>query len=293
MGTSWTAQLVGPPEDIEVRLEAVLAGVIASMSQWDSASALSRFNCSTTGDWCELPPDLLFVFDAALAIHARTGGAFDPAQGALTELWGYGATGRRTDVPTEIEVGDALALSGALLIERDGQRARRTAPVQIDLSGIAKGYAVDALAARLRDAGLRDFLVEIGGEWVGQGIRPDGQPWWVDLESPPLVPVAPLRVALHNLAVASSGDYRRYITDGDRRLGHTIDPRTGWPVDNGVVSVSVIAADCMTADGWATALTVLGPEEGTAIADRNNIAARIVTANGDERLSRALRDMLD
>jgi thiamine biosynthesis lipoprotein len=293
MGTTWSAQIVGPPEDIEGRLNAVLAGVIASMSQWDPASALSRFNRSDPGTWCDLPPDLLHVYNAALSIHRRTGGAFDPAQGALTELWGFGTAGPRSGMPSDAAIEAARPTSGASTIERNGARMRRVAPVQLDLSGIAKGYAVDALADCLRDAGAGDFLVEIGGEWVGRGIRPDGQPWWVDLESPPTVPLAPFRIALHNIAVATSGDYRRYFTEEGRRLGHTIDPRTGRPVDNGVVSVSVIAADCMTADGWATALTVLGPVDGLAMAEREGLAARIVTADGCEVLSPALLAMLD
>lgn len=297
MGTTWSAQIVAPPDDIaddlEARLRSVLEGVIASMSQWDPASALSRFNRSVVGEWSQLPDDLAYVIDAALAIRASSGGAFDLAQGALTELWGFGAAGRRVGLPSESEIATALLASGGGAFEQDGKHARRTAAVLLDLSGIAKGHAVDALAACLRDAGVGDFLVEIGGEWVGSGIRPDGQPWWVALESPPRVPLAPLRVALHNLAVATSGDYRRFVLDGARQLGHTIDPRTGRPITNGVVSVSVIAGDCMTADGWATALTVLGPDEGMAAAEREGVAARIVTDDGRELLSPTLRAMLD
>jgi len=139
------------------------------------------------------------------------------------------------------------------------------------------------VAATLAQLGIVHALVEIGGELVGFGVRPDGQPWWVDLETPPGVAVAPLRIALHGLAVATSGD--------SRRGRHTIDPRTGRPIDNGVVSVSVIAADALTADAWATALTVLGPA-GDALAAAQGIAARIVTATGGEVLTPALAAML-
>lgn len=293
MGTRWSAQIVAPPADIEQHLHKVLADVIASMSQWDAGSALSRFNRAPVGAWQDLPADLTHVIDAALAIHARSGGAFDPAQGSLTELWGFGAGGRRFDIPADSDIATALAASGAASIERDGDRTRRTAPVLLDLSGIAKGHAVDALAACLRDAGIADFLLEIGGEWVGAGIRPDAQPWWIDLEDPPAVTLAPFRVALHDIAVATSGDYRRFVPDGPRRLGHTLDPRSGRPIANGIVSVSVIAADCMTADAWATALTVLGYDEALAVATRERLAARIVVGDGREALSPALKAMLE
>lgn len=292
MGTSWSAQLVCAPADVEARLQDVLAGVIGAMSQWDSDSALSRFNRSPVGIWQDLPAELVHVITAGNAIGARTGGAFNPAQGALTELWGFGAGGRRIDVPTDAKIADALACASRDLIELDGTRGRRIGPAQVDLSGIGKGFAVDALAQSLRDLGVADFLVEIGGEWVGRGIQPNGQPWWVELEMPPGIVLAPFRVALHDLAVATSGDYRRYIPGEGRRLGHTLDPRTGRPVDNGVVSVSVLASDCMTADGWATALTVLGCGAGIAAADREGLAVRIVTEDGREHLSTALLAML-
>lgn len=279
-------------EGIAHALQATLAAVIASMSQWEPTSALSHFNRAPAGEWQALPEDLTHVLDAALAVHRASAGAFDPAAGALSELWGFGAAGRRTDIPAAPAIAAALAVSGCVAIERQGDATRRTARVLLDLSGIAKGYAVDALALCLRTLGHRDFLVEIGGEWVGSGVRPDAQPWWIALETPPGIALAPFRVALHGLACATSGDYRRFIPDGARRLGHTLDPGTGRPIDNGVISVNVLALDCMTADAWATALTVLGPEKGLATAEREGLAARIMTGDGQERLSSALSAML-
>lgn len=319
MGTTWSAHVVAPPPALADALRASLAESIAALSQWEPASALSRFNRAPVGTWVALDPILAEVLAAALAIRTASQGAFDPAGGALSELWGFGAAGRRHDMPDEQAVAVALAASGSDGIEisdagapsrmdpghrgdldssRTGSgparvRARRTRDVALDLSGIGKGHAVDRLAATCRAHGCADFLVEIGGEYVGAGIRPDAQPWWVELESPPLVALAPLRIAACNVAVATSGDYRRYIPAGSTRLGHTLDPRTGRPIANGVVSVSVIAADCTAADGWATALTVLGPDAGLATATRLELAARIVTQDGVERLSPALTAMLD
>jgi thiamine biosynthesis lipoprotein len=168
--------------------------------------------------------------------------------------------------------------------------------VRIDLSGIAKGFSVDALARALQAIGARDFLVEIGGELRGVGVKPDGQPWWVDLEAPPGARLAPLRVALHDIAIATSGDYRRFFDANGTRYAHTIDPRTRAPLINDVVSASVIHAECMMADAWATALTVLGPEDGMALAQREDLAARIVLRDGGghrELISPALKAMLD
>ena len=292
MGTTWSAQVVAPPAELERALIASLFASIGALSQWEPESALSRFNRAPIGEWIALDPILAHVLTAALEIGAASDGAFDPATGAISELWGFGASGRRRDAPDDAAIAAALAASGADGIELTGGRARRTRDIALDLSGIGKGHAVDRLAATCRAHGCTDFLVEIGGEYVGAGIRPDAQPWWVQLENPPLVSLAPLRVAACDVAIATSGDYRRYIPAGDRRLGHTLDPRTGRPIDNGIVSVSVIAADCMSADAWATALAVLGPDAGLAIATRLDLAARIVTGDGAECLSPALVDML-
>lgn len=263
-----------------------------ALSQWEPRSALSRFNRAPLGEWQVIDADLGTVIDAGLAIGRASGGALDIAIGALADLWGFGPPGPRPTVSDDAAIAAALARSGAAAIERDGDRARRTADVALDLSGIGKGYVVDRLAEALTTLGAHDFLVEIGGEFVGRGIRPDAQPWWVEPENPPGVDLAPIRVATHGIAIATSGDYRRFVNDGGKRLGHTIDPRTGRPVANGVVSVSVIADDCMTADGWATALTVLGATRGMEVAVWEKIAARIVTVDGAEALSPTLEAML-
>lgn len=292
LGTNWSALVVGPPDGIAVRLIGVLDGVAAEMSQWRPDSALSRFNRSNLGQWRQLPPDFAHVLSAALALSRATDGAFDPTLGALVDLWGFGPPGSRSAPPDDAEIEEARKRCGADAIEQDGDRFRRTREVALDLSGIAKGFAVDALARHLRAEGCEDFLVEAGGEYVGAGVKPDGQPWWVDLEDPPGMILAPLRVAAHRLAVATSGDYRRFIASGDRRLGHTIHPRAGRPIDNGVVSVTVIADDCMTADAWATALTILGPDAVTDCADADAVAFRMVLMDGRELLSPALEAML-
>jgi len=214
-----------------------------------------------------------------------SGGAFDPTIGRLVDLRGFGPVAAPAP-PDAGAVDAAMTASGwrRLAFSAGDRRLYQPGGVSLDLSGIAKGFAVDAVADVLARVGVVHCLVEIGGELAGRGVRPDGQPWWVDLETPPGVALPPLRIALHGIAVATSGDYRR----GD----HTLDPRTGRSIGNNVVSASVIAADALTADAWATALTVLGPVAGMALAAAEGIAARIVTREGREYLSPALAGML-
>ncbi|WP_213979212.1 FAD:protein FMN transferase [Sphingomonas sp. dw_22] len=297
MGTSWSARIVDAPANAQAEIEAVLARIVAEMSHWEPGSDISRFNRSVMGRWQPLPPQFLHVLSAALDLARASSGAFDPAMGLLADLWGFGPAGSREWLPEAHAVAEALAVSGAGHIELDpaGRRARRLTPAQLDFSGIAKGFAVDAVAERLLGAGVPDFLVEIGGELRGEGIRPDGQPWWVDLEPVPGARLAPIRVALHGLSVATSGDYRRAFTHGGRSYAHTLDPRTGRPLENGVASVSVLHAQAMLADAWATALGVLGGA-GIALAEREGLAAHMVMRDGTgfaEHLSPALQAMLD
>jgi thiamine biosynthesis lipoprotein len=292
LGTDWSALIVAPPPEAREALLAALDSAVMAMSQWEPRSALSRVNAASIGEWVEAPAPLADTLAAALAIHAASGGSFHPAAGRLSELWGFGVSGPRPFVPTAEQV--AGARPNGLGFELEGRRIRRTGDVALDLSGIGKGQAVDMLAGALASLGCRDFLVEIGGEFVGRGVMPDGQPWWVELEDPPGVTLPPFRIACHGVAIATSGDYRRFIVSHEgRRLGHSVDPRTGWPVANGVVSVSVVADSCTRADGWATALTVLGRDQGLRIAKEHGLAARIVTNDGVEALSPALQAMLD
>ncbi|WP_084583104.1 FAD:protein FMN transferase [Sphingomonas azotifigens] len=296
MGTTWRLVVVNPPEDVRETVNAVLMRVVAEFSHWESGSRVGRFNRGMLGHWHPLSPEAIRVLDAAFAVHAASDGAFDPAAGVLADLWGFGPTGPRDDLPSAYAIGEARAMAGAAHLEydRDQRRMRRREAVQVDLSGIAKGYAVDAVAERLVSLGIEDFLIEIGGELRGEGIKPDGQPWWVELEPPPATSLAPLRIALHGLSVATSGDYQRFFEHDGRRFPHSIDPRTGWPIANTVVSVSVLHREAMLADAWATALTVLGPA-GMARAEEHGLAAYMVTGVGEaavERMSPALQAML-
>lgn len=297
MGTSWSAKIVArqPLPDMRDALQSLLDRVVAEMSNWEADSAVSHFNRLPAGRWQALPPDFFMVLRRGLEIATVSGGAFDPTSGTLVDLWGFGPAAASLVPPDDAMIAAALAAAGHHRIEIDvhARRARQPGGVALDLSGIAKGHAVDLLADHLRERGHRHFLVEVGGELVGEGVTPDGQPWWVDLEAPPIVTLPPTRVALHGLAVATSGDYRRYFDHNGRRYTHSIDPRHGRPIANGVACVSVVHRRCIDADAWATALTVLGMEDGLRLATELEIAARFISSEGGEVFSPALAVMLE
>jgi len=288
MGTSWSLQAVSPPAATAHGVQAALGLVVEQMSQWEAESDLSRFNRAKPGSWYEIPEEFAQVMGAALDIARASGGAFDPALGLLTDAWGFGSKGAVDRLP---ETPD-IAAPRTVEFDPVARRIRRSAGAALDLSGIAKGYGVDLAAEWLLDIGVRHFLLEVGGELRGEGVRPDGQPWWVDVEMPPASSVAPWRIALHDMSVATSGSYRRKFSRRGQDYSHSFDPSTGRPIVNGVTSVTVLHRRCMMADGWATALTVLGPQAALALAEAQGLAACIV-AGDREHISRAWRDMLD
>ena len=292
MGTTWSVQFATRPHidaaRIRVLIEARLADIVAQMSHWEPESLLSQFNRADGGQWTTLPVDFATVMAKGMAIAEWSDGAFDPTVGQLVDLWGFGPKGP-CPAPAPQDIRRGLDRSGwqRLAYDATTHRIRQPGGLSQDFSGIAKGYADDAVADMLVGQGLRHILVEIGGELVGRGMRPDGDPWWVDLENPPGALCAPLRIALHGLAVATSGTYRRGH--------HSIDPRTGLPVHNGVVSLSVIDRSALAADAWATALTVLGTVAGLNLAAERQIAARFVVQEGEittEHLSPALKALM-
>lgn len=303
MGTTWqvrwTVQAsVASVERVHAAVQAELDLVVDQMSTWLPGSDLDRFNHAPADTDHTVPPAMGEVLQAACWLSHESGGAFNPAAGALVNLWGFGPGPRYTDpgftAPSDDAVQRALARNDWRALRWDGANRRLHQPggLLLDLSAIAKGYAVDRVSRRLSAMGLVHTLVEVGGELRGQGLRPDGQPWWIELESPPVAhgqrPLPTTRVALHGLSVATSGDYRRAFTHGGVRWPHTIDPRQGRPLANGLASVSVLHAECLWADAWSTALTVLGREEGMALAEAHGIAALFVQREPDGQLSETL-----
>ena len=289
MGTTWSVRLVAPPglerSVIQSAIEGELSGIIALFSHWDPRSELSRLNAAPPGFWAVSEP-FWNLLNAAMDLADETNGAVDPTLGALVDLWGFGPPGPRPlngfgtghTTPFEEEIAAARALSGwgILRFNREARAVQQLGGVKLDLSGIAKGHAVDRVSDRLTALGATHHLVEIGGELRGAGVKPDGMPWWGELQQAPGAPGPRTVAALFDLACATSGDWVRNFEVYGQRFSHTIDGRTGRPVENGVASVTVLADTAMYADAMATALTVMGPEEGPAYAEALSIAAAFV-----------------
>lgn len=266
-------------------IDAVLDEVNDLMSTYRADSALSRFNASASVDWVDVAPELARVVGAARDISAASGGAFDVTVGPVVNLWGFGPEVTADELPTQAEIDAALARVGWERLQvRDEPPALRKAManIYVDLSAIAKGYGVDRVAALLEGEGITDYLVEVGGELRGRGSSPRGDAWRIAIERPETSRRSVFRVVeLHDTGMATSGDYRNYFEIGGERYSHSIDPATGRPVTHRLASVTVLAPSTMLADGWATALLVLGPERGFALAQAKEIAALfIVRAEG-------------
>lgn len=290
MGTSWSVRVAGGDmPDLAGSLQEALDIVVAQMSHWVNDSNLSRFNQGAAGSWHALPDPMLEVVQYAMWVAHISGGAYDPFAGALVNRWGFGATGRFDQAGFAAPgAGDIAVLlkHGRVELDVAGRRLLQPGGAVMDLSSIAKGFAVDLLGRRLAGMGLEHYLVEVGGELRGAGLKPDGQPWWVELEAVPGASTPGQTVlALHGMAVATSGDYRRYYQHGTQRASHTLDPRTGYPITHAVASVSVAHASCMAADALSTALTVLGPDHGMRLADRQHLAARFTMRLPDGTLA--------
>lgn len=273
MGTHWSLNIAGKidPAAVTALVQAELDAVVAEMSQWEPASELSRFNSAEANCWRRLSPGFVEVLSQGLYIAQRTQGAFDPTLGAVVDLWGFGPVTPTCLPPPADKLAEARAASGwkKLALDTSSRLARQPGGLKLDLSGIAKGHAADRAARRLEDEGHVSFLMEVGGELVARGLKPDGQPWWVDLEQPPQADLPPIRIGLVHMAVATSGNYRRYHDLG----AHTLDPRTAAPLRDAPASVTVLHETCMSADALATALTVLGVEAGLAFAEEEQLAA--------------------
>jgi thiamine biosynthesis lipoprotein len=304
MGTTWQVSCFLPEnvssKEIERGIQACCDLVVNEMSHWKNDSHLFRFNHAVSQTWHSIPDGFFTVLDYALFIAEQTQGAYDPSIGHLTNTWGFGPIGKIDCAPNEDAIQSALEKTGwqKICLNKQARSILRTNDVHLDFSSIAKGYAVDQVSRFLKSQNIPSYLVEIGGELSGYGIKLDGQPWWVALEtiSGETSTQPTSIVALHDLAVATSGNYRRYFVDQDHHYSHTIDPRTGKPVSHGLASVTVFHAQCMIADTLATAMTVIGLKDGLQYANQLNIAALFTqeTEHGYvEHMSRHLEQMLD
>lgn len=281
MGTSYSVQIAdaGAVLDgakLQQRIETLLAEINAQMSTYDPQSELSRFNRSASEEWFAVSAALAEVVAEARQISAISHGAFDVTVGRLVNLWGFGPEFHLDQVPSAAAIAEQLAATGDqhLAVRLEPPALRKALPgLYVDLSAIAKGYAVDQVAELLDGQGLSNYLVEIGGELRARGERPD-RPWRIAIERPESQGRAVYRVVeLADIGMATSGDYRNFFQQDGVFYSHTIDPSTGRPVAHRLASVTVLDAETMRADALATAFLVLGPEQGLALAEAMDIPA--------------------
>ena len=289
MGTFWSVRAVVPAEwslASRVRdIQSVLDLVDGQMSTYQPESALSRFNAAPAGTWHVLPAECFEVARHALQVARESDGAYDPTVGPLVNLWGFGPDAARREPPSQASIDAARERIGWSRLKLDATTHALYQPggIYLDLSSVAKGYAVDLLGHHLDRAGIDAWLVEVGGELKGTGRKPDGSPWRIGIERPGAAAGAVRNmdqlsqvVCLSGRAIATSGDYRRRFDVEGVTYSHHIDPRSGWPVPHTVASVSVLAGDAMQADPMGTLMTVLGPEQGMAYARERGIAVMFI-----------------
>lgn len=302
MGTSYSIKLSPAPpvsrlDELRRSVERRLETINRQMSTYQDDSDLTRFNLARSTDWQPLPGAVVELVEQANRISRLTDGRYDVTVGPLVNLWGFGNSGSRDRPPSDKEIVTLLAQVGFrnLHSRRNPPALRKmVAELQVDLSSIAKGWAVDQIAELLLAQGFENFLVEIGGELRAQGQKSASEPWRIAIEQPSFDSRIVQRVfELHDMAMATSGDYRNFFAADGQVYSHTIDPRTGQPVQDRLASVTVLAENCAEADAWATALMSLGERQAPVLADRLDLKALFIVrtvAGLREQRSRTLAD---
>lgn len=287
MGASWSVLVdaaLSPAAraGLQADLQCAVDEVDDQMSTWKPDSALMRFNAAPIGEWMPLPPRLLTVLEAGLAISAISGGAFELNIGAAVRAWGFGPEKINLSGIRAASAEARIQASEALEIDRVAGLARKTAPLFLDLCGIAKGYGVDRLAEMALSHAITHALCSIDGEVRAVGARADGTPWSVGIDAPD----DPLRgrhsvITLDNTSAATSGDYRHFLTIRGMRLSHTMNPASRTPLVDAPASVTVLGQSCTVADAMATALMVLGLDAGSRLARSQGLNALFLSRSGE------------
>ncbi len=289
MGTTYSIKLISQnitleKETIHANIEQILADINQSMSTYLSDSELSLLNQSKISDWQNLSKDLYFVIEHANNVSFVTKGAFDITVGPLVNLWGFGPDPFTREIPADQLIESTKQHSGyeKILFNKPLNQISKSDPDSyIDLSGIAKGFAVDKVANYLDGQGFQNYLVEIGGELIGKGINANREAWQIGIEQAKSLERSVQRiVSLNNIAMATSGDYRNYFEKKGIRYSHTIDPATGKPINHNLASVTVLDKSAMHADALATAFMVLGTDKTHTLANELGIAIYTLSKSG-------------
>jgi thiamine biosynthesis lipoprotein len=289
MGTTYHVKVVThglkDPSFLKNLMDRRLEEINQSMSTYIKDSEISRFNQNPSiHEKHSVSNDFFQVMTVAQNLFKITGGAWDGTVKPLVEIWGFTAAKEKYTAPGKVVIEEALSNTGLDKIHLDpkDQTLQKMDPdVTLDLASIAKGYGVDQIAKLIQEKGYSDFIVEIGGEVAASGKNMEGGPWKIGINTPDAEALADevyKTFDLENRAMATSGDYRNFIEMDGVRYSHILDPRTGYPINNQVVSVTIVAENCTFADGLATAVMVLGPEDGLALVNRlDNTEGLIIT----------------
>jgi thiamine biosynthesis lipoprotein len=285
-GTTYSLQWTGGGTEsaIAAAAEQELERIDALLSNYRPDSTLERFNAARTSEPFELPAELVALLSLAQTVHEATEGCFDPTVRPLVRAWGF--DGDTPSVPSAEIIEAARAAVGLEKLELlDATHVRKAHPaLEVDMASVGQGYTVGRLGELLEQHGSTAYLAEIGGEVVARGTKPGSLPWRIGIENPVTDGTGPaLRMPPSpRTAAITSGSYRHYLEADGRRFSHIIDPRSGWAVEHGLLSVTVLGPDAALAAAWGTALLCLGPVDGIEIAEREDIAALFWIANGNE-----------
>ncbi|MEE9334202.1 MAG: FAD:protein FMN transferase [Granulosicoccaceae bacterium] len=279
MGTTWSVVLAAPPGPITLdslhnAIEGELVRINQLMSTYQADSELSIFNANTSTELLRLNAEILFVLDASIKISDASDGAYDVTLGAVIDVWGFGASEQQRASPTKQRLKQAADATGYNRIIRDGTKiGKPNAQMRIDLSSLAKGYAVDRIGFIVERAGLHDYLAEIGGEVRARGSRAKGKPWRVGIEIPN--GEVAQGITMTDVSIASSGSYRNYREIDGKRVSHLINGQTYKPISHNTVAATVLHRNTMLADAWATALMVVSPDKARTLIYEHDIEAQL------------------
>ena len=289
MGTTYNVTVVDNPlrlskENLKKRIEKALNEVNEKMSNWYDHSEISVVNDDTRGKPIDLSQELFDVINISTDIHKKSNGAFDITAAPLINLWGFGPNKSERKVPSVSEVNAALELVGQTkllkLIPGLNQLKKRNSQVSINLSAIAKGYGIDKVASTLKKQKIQNFLVEIGGDLITSGTNKNGNAWSIGIEAPKVESrIVQSVIKIQNQAMATSGDYKNFFEKNGIRYSHIIDPKTGYPIRHKTLSVTVVAETAALADGWATAMLVLGNNDGMIVANKLGIPVFFISSH--------------
>ena len=284
MGTTFQVKIARDEGALDARvlareIDARLDEVNRQMSTYRKDSEISRFNRSRSTNWVRVSPDFARVLRVAHQISTWSDGAFDVTVGPLVNLWGFGPNAIPARVPSPDSIAARKARVGyeKVRVDRSASAIKKeVGGVYCDLSAIGKGFGVDRVASYLDSLGVEGYFIEIGGELRTKGRNHLGQRWRVGIASPAEPGALQKVLVLENMSLATSGDYHNYFERDGVRYSHTLDPRTGRPITHGLASVSVVHPSCLYADGLATAINVMGPERGFAVAEARGLAAFMI-----------------